>query len=97
MDIDPQSGVLRWRDETDRSMHQASASLVVGADGAGSALRNALHDRGLLRCTEEVLAHDYKELHVPAANGGGWVLEPHALHVWPRGGYMLIALPNPDG
>jgi kynurenine 3-monooxygenase len=96
LDIDPHSGQLRWRDETDRSLHEAAAGLVVGADGAGSSLRNALHDRGLLQSTEEVLAHDYKELHIPAASRGGWALEPHALHVWPRGGYMLIALPNPD-
>jgi kynurenine 3-monooxygenase len=97
IDIDPRSGVLQWRDERDLNTHQVSASLVIGADGAGSALRNALHDRGLMQSTEEVLAHDYKELHIPATNTGGWALEPHALHVWPRGGYMLIALPNPDG
>jgi kynurenine formamidase len=77
-------------------VHQDAASLIVGADGAGSALRSALHDRGLLQSREESLAHDYKELHIPATAGGGWALEPHALHVWPRGGYMLIALPNPD-
>jgi kynurenine 3-monooxygenase len=96
MDVDPRSGTLRWRDETDQSLHQDSAGLVIGADGAGSALRNALHDRGLLQSTEEALAHDYKELHIPATATGDWALEPHALHVWPRGGYMLIALPNPD-
>jgi kynurenine 3-monooxygenase len=49
-----------------------------------------------MQASEEVLPHDYKELHIPAAASGGWPLEPHALHVWPRGGYMLIALPNPD-
>ncbi len=96
MEVDPHSGVLRWRDESDQSMHQAAAGLVVGADGAGSAMRNALHERGMVQSTEDVLAHDYKELHIPAASHGGWALEPHALHVWPRGGYMLIALPNPD-
>lgn len=97
IDIDPRSGVVQWRDEGDHSVHQYTAGLVVGADGAGSALRNALHDRGLLQSTEEALAHDYKELHIPATGTGDWQLEPNALHVWPRGGYMLIALPNPDG
>jgi kynurenine 3-monooxygenase len=96
IDIDPHSGIVHWRDEDNRQAHQDTASLVVGADGAGSALRNALHDRGLLQSREEPLAHDYKELHIPATAGGDWALEPHALHVWPRGGYMLIALPNPD-
>jgi len=44
---------------------------------------------------EEWLDHDYKELTVPAAAAGA--LERHALHIWPRGGFMLIALPNTDG
>jgi len=44
---------------------------------------------------EEWLDHDYKELTIPAAAAG--VLERHALHIWPRGGFMLIALPNTDG
>jgi kynurenine 3-monooxygenase len=95
-DIDPRSGSVQWRDEGDGGPYHESASLVIGADGAGSALRDALHDRGLLQATEEALPHDYKELHIPATAGGAWALEPHALHVWPRGGYMLIALPNPD-
>ena len=45
----------------------------------------------------EWLGHSYKELEIPAADGGGFRIEPNALHIWPRGGYMLIALPNVDG
>ena len=97
MNVDPRTGIVQWCNEHDRTMHEDCARLVVGADGAGSALRNALHDRGLLQATEAALAHDYKELHIPATSTGAWALAPHALHVWPRGGYMLIALPNPDG
>jgi kynurenine 3-monooxygenase len=96
INVDPDSGTLQWRDERDQSVHEATAGLLVAADGAGSALRNALHERGLLQATEDRLAHDYKELHVPAAGAGAVALDPHALHIWPRGGYMLIALPNPD-
>ena len=97
IDVDPHSGVLQWRDELGRTAHDEPASLVIVADGAGSPLRNALNDRGLLQATEEPLAHDYKELAIPATANGEWALEPQALHIWPRGGYMLIALPNPDG
>jgi kynurenine 3-monooxygenase len=53
------------------------------------------HD--LCQSSEEPLDHDYRELHIPAGSGGKYLLEPHALHIWPRGGFMLIALPNPDG
>lgn len=97
LDVDPRSGIVQWRGENDSIVHQVGAELVIGADGAGSALRNALHERGLMQATEEVLAHDYKELHIPATDRGDAPLEYHALHVWPRGDYMLIALPNPGG
>ncbi len=96
LDVDPRSGIVQWRGEDDFIVEQAGASLVIGADGAGSALRNALHERGLIQSTEEVLAHDYKELQIPATDRGDPALEYHSLHVWPRGNYMLIALPNPD-
>jgi kynurenine 3-monooxygenase len=97
LDVDPQSGSVHWRDADGRELHEAAAPLVIAADGAGSAVRQALQARTLLQAGEEPLAHDYKELQIPAGANGTWALDPHALHIWPRGGYMLIALPNPDG
>lgn len=70
---------------------------VIGADGAGSVLRHALVRARSIAHTEELLAHGYKELTIPAANDGRHRIETHALHIWPRGGFMLIALPNIDG
>ena len=96
VDIDPAAAILQCRDRHDRTTAEPAPGPVIGADGAGSALRQALQRRELLLSTEEPLDHDYKELQMPAAADGRWPLEPHALHVWPRGGYMLIALPNPD-
>jgi len=71
------------------------ADVVLAADGAGSEVRRALAANGALTAREELLDHGYKELTV-AARDGEFVLEPNALHIWPRGGFMLIALPNPD-
>ncbi|MFA6231924.1 MAG: NAD(P)/FAD-dependent oxidoreductase [Rhodanobacter sp.] len=83
--------------------------LLIGADGAGSALRAAMHAHTPLGERVESLGHGYKELEIPAAGelpaavrqlSGGhdqYALEPHALHIWPRGGYMCIALPNTEG
>ena len=45
--------------------------------------------------SQQYVEHGYKELHLPPVDGD-FALEPHALHIWPRGGYMLIALPNAD-
>ncbi|TBR39149.1 MULTISPECIES: FAD-dependent oxidoreductase [Dyella] len=85
------------------------APVVIGADGAGSALRAALMRHADLGERVEPLGHAYKELEIPPAqrlspdllrNSGGhdqFALEPHALHIWPRGGYMCIALPNTEG
>ncbi|MBS0387986.1 MAG: FAD-dependent monooxygenase [Proteobacteria bacterium] len=96
IDVEPDSGRVSWVDGAGAQHADDPAALVIGADGAGSALRQALQQRGTLRATEEPLAHDYKELHVPATPTGDWPLAPHALHIWPRGEFMLIALPNPD-
>jgi kynurenine 3-monooxygenase len=46
---------------------------------------------------EDALPHAYKELTIPASSDGSHRMDPNALHIWPRGGYMLIALPNLDG
>lgn len=70
---------------------------VLAADGAGSPVRHAMVQRLGITNTEDMLDHAYKELVIPAAADGGWQIEKEALHIWPRGGYMLIALPNRDG
>ena len=70
--------------------------VVFAADGAGSEVRRSLAEAGAIEAREELLDHGYKELTVPAGRDGAFVLDPGALHIWPRGGFMLIALPNPD-
>jgi len=72
------------------------ADVVFAADGAGSEVRRALAESHAIEAYEELLDHGYKELTIPAGGDGQFVLEPGALHIWPRGGFMLIALPNPD-
>lgn len=69
---------------------------TVATDGAGSAVRTSLASAALVSEREEALDHDYKELTLPAVDGRH-ALDANALHVWPRGGFMLIALPNTDG
>jgi len=80
----------------DGSTRQLEADVVFATDGAGSEVRRALADAGEISATEDLLDHGYKELTIAAQQDGGFALEPHALHIWPRGGFMLIALPNPD-
>jgi kynurenine 3-monooxygenase len=71
--------------------------LLLGCDGAGSALRAAMAKATDLGERIEPLGHGYKELEIPSPGGGSFAIEPHALHIWPRGHYMCIALPNTEG
>jgi kynurenine 3-monooxygenase len=87
---------LRFRDETSGTLHESALTPTIATDGAGSAVRASLAAAGLVSVHEEWLDHDYKELTVPPT-AGRQGLERHALHIWPRGGFMLIALPNTDG
>ena len=69
---------------------------LVGADGAGSTLRAEMAKVQPLGERTEWLDHGYKELEIPPAADGGFRIEPNALHIWPRGQYMCIALPNDE-
>lgn len=71
------------------------ADVVLGADGFGSAVRGALEVTGRVAVRTDPLDCGYKELTIPPLDGA-FALDPDALHIWPRGASMMIALPNPD-
>ncbi len=76
---------------------EAKGDVVIGADGAFSAVRAAFLKTDRFDYSQSFLPHGYKELAIPAGPGGSFLLERHALHIWPRSSFMLIALPNQDG
>lgn len=80
----------------DRSTKRFDFDVLIGADGAGSGVRNALKQQNYLNERFESLGHSYKELEIPPSPTGEFQIEPNALHIWPRGGYMCIALPNTE-
>jgi kynurenine 3-monooxygenase len=73
------------------------AAAIIGADGVYSAVRAWMQKREGFNYQQEYLTHGYKELTIPAGPAGSYLLEKHALHIWPRGSFMMIALPNLDG
>ncbi len=100
VDVDPAAGTLSMRDEITGRDYLESPHHLLACDGAGSSVRHALQERSLTQVREVPLPHDYKELVIPPleeSQHAPYAFEPHALHIWPRGGFMLIALPNPDG
>lgn len=93
----PEEAVVRIRDHIKSADYDLKARPLIAADGAGSRVRRAFSNSDILSSTEELLGHSYKELAIPSGPDGEFQLAPDALHIWPRGGYMLIALPNPGG
>lgn len=71
--------------------------LIIGADGAFSAVRTAFQFTDRFDYEQDYIDHGYKELHIPPGAGGTFQLEKNHLHIWPRESFMMIALPNPDG
>ena len=71
--------------------------LIIGADGAFSALRGSMQFTDRYDFSQDYIDHGYKELHIPAGANDSFQLEKNALHIWPRESFMMIALPNPDG
>jgi kynurenine 3-monooxygenase len=84
-------------DEVTGDTYVRSLAPLIAADGAGSFVRRAMTGQLGVRVVEEPLDYGYKELTLPAGPGGSHQVEREALHIWPRGGFMLIALPNLDG
>ncbi|MEM9547752.1 MAG: NAD(P)/FAD-dependent oxidoreductase [Bacteroidota bacterium] len=78
----------------------AKGEVIIGTDGAGSAVRKAMMGRTtqlLFNYSQNFLRSGYKELSILPKDGGGYKIVKHALHIWPRGKFMIIALPNMDG
>ncbi len=85
------------RDLNDDSIYEVEARPLFAADGAGSIIRRSFDGSDTFGGIEALLRHGYKELTIAPNADGSHKLEPDALHIWPRGGFMLIALPNPGG
>ncbi len=94
--VDVAENVLHF--ETLDGEHKiVQADLLFGADGAHSALRGSYASRDRVNASHFYLEHGYKELSIPPDANGNMQLEQHALHIWPRKNFMMIALPNTDG
>ena len=95
--FDAATGAARFRNEETGYEAAVESDTVIATDGSASAIRMEMQKLGRFNLSQEYLDYGYKELTIPAGPGGKHLLEPNALHIWPRGAYMLIALPNIDG
>ncbi|HEU5217725.1 MAG TPA: NAD(P)/FAD-dependent oxidoreductase, partial [Gemmatimonadales bacterium] len=96
-ELDLDAGAIMSVDAATGLQPERHAGVILGADGAYSAVRGQLQRRERYDFSQDYLGHGYKELHIPPGPAGTPRLEPNALHIWPRGGYMMMAMANVDG
>src|SRR6202162_5011294 len=94
---DLKTGEPRVRDEEAGEDAMLEGGVVIGCDGSASSIRAEMLKLSRFNFSQQYLDYGYKELTIPASSQGEHLLESHALHIWPRGNHMLIALPNIDG
>jgi kynurenine 3-monooxygenase len=94
---DVKTGAIRLRDEGMGEETTREAGVVIGCDGSASSIRAEMLKLNRFNFSQQYLDYGYKELTIPAGPKAEHLLETHALHIWPRGNHMLIALPNIDG
>jgi kynurenine 3-monooxygenase len=94
--IDLKTGALHLQGENSGESSTVEDDVVIGCDGSASAIRNEMLKLPRFNFSQQYLDYGYKELTIPAGNDGKHLLDTNALHIWPRGHFMLIALPNVD-
>ncbi|MDB9926955.1 FAD-dependent monooxygenase [Flavobacteriaceae bacterium] len=98
LEIDIESKIVHFQSSDSKEQFTVQADVIFGTDGAGSSLRKSYEKQfPAFKVSQEFLTHGYKELEIPADKNGGHLISKEHLHIWPRGDYMLIALPNMDG
>ena len=97
--VDIENTIAHFKDYETKEEFSIDGEIIFGTDGAGSMLRKSyyLERKFLFSYSQNYLTHGYKELEIPADTEGNHQISKDHLHIWPRGDYMLIALPNMDG
>lgn len=94
--VDFINGSIELLDEANGTVRSEPFEVLMGTDGSASRVRETILRATDGHCVEEPLGHGYKELCILPDSAGGFRMDQRSLHIWPRGEFMLIALPNPD-
>ncbi len=95
--VDFEENTVTFYDNENNTYITQNGSLIIGADGANSAVRNSMMTGKRFNYSQEFIEHGYKEIVFPKGKDGTYVFDPSALHIWPRKNFMLMCLANPDG
>ncbi len=95
--VDFKNGEVNFVNEISGESTLVKSDAVIATDGATSAVRMEMQKIPRFNFSQNYENYGYKELLIPSGKDGSFLMEKNALHIWPRGSFMLIALPNPDG
>lgn len=96
--VDLEKGIVTLKNQLTGELFTDAANVVFGADGAFSAVRyNSMQRLDRFQYSQNYISDGYREILLPANEDGSYKMDINALHIWPRGRFMLIALPNEDG
>jgi kynurenine 3-monooxygenase len=95
-DLDTPQLTFVKTDSADGEQVVVNPDLVIGCDGAYSAVRREMMRKPRFNYSQEYIPHAYMELSVPPTQQGDFAMARNYLHIWPRGQFMMIALPNQD-
>lgn len=96
-DVSLSEAILYTGGSEKESWEPQEYDLIFGADGAFSRIRHKMQRSSMFNYSQKFLKTGYKELSIPAGAGNTHKMDKNSLHIWPRGEFMLIALPNLDG
>lgn len=97
LDLEPTTTTVQFEDAKTGLVHNEEATRVFGADGVFSKIRSRLERLPRFNYSQLYLDHGYSELNMPSIEGVPWADQRLSVHLWPRGGYLLLGLPNLDG
>lgn len=96
--VDTKAGIIHLKNTQTGETTTDQADLIFACDGAFSAVRyNSLQKMDRFNFSQNYVEDGYREILLPANEDGSYKLDKNALHIWPRGRFMLIALANEDG
>lgn len=97
VDVDFENAIVTFENSETKASQKIKSDFIIGADGAFSVVRQEMVNKYRHLHNYNEIDHDYKELLIPAGKNNTFLIEKNALHIWPRGDFMLMALANLDG
>lgn len=95
-EVDIENSICKFLNEETGEMVEVDSDYILGSDGAYSPVRLKMMKNDRFDYSQSYTKSGYKELNITPTPDGDFAMDPDSLHIWPRGNFMMIALPNPD-